>query len=231
MHGYLGHEGLAPGDLTAIGREEVRSYGGEVLSGRAISVTRTDDDRFRVELTGGHAIIARRVLAATGLVDELPEIDGVAERWGREVIHCPFCHGYEVRDKRIVQIITHPMGLHPAVLFHELTLRLTLVLHAGVDAEHSELAALRAAGVQIVEGPVLRLSAGADDALATVELVDGRTIDADAVVVSARFRGYLGSRSSRSVCNPPNTRVASAISWRPTSSAKPPSPGSMRPAM
>ena len=113
MHSYLGHEGLPPSELTAIGREEVRSYGGEVVAGRVVDVTRTDDDRFRVELAGGHTVFARRVLAATGLVDELPDIDGLAEHWGGDVIHCPFCHGFEVRDRRIVQIVTHPMGLHP----------------------------------------------------------------------------------------------------------------------
>ncbi len=124
MHSYLGHEGLPPSELTSIGRDEVRSYGGEVLAGRVVDVTRTDDDRFRVELVGGHTVVARRVLAATGLVDELPDIDGLAEHWGGDVIHCPFCHGYEVRDRRIVQIVTHPMGLHPAGLFRQLSARL-----------------------------------------------------------------------------------------------------------
>jgi thioredoxin reductase len=95
-------------------------------------VTRTEDGRFRVELAGGRSLIARRVLAATGLVDVLPAIDGVAEHWGGDVIHCPFCHGFEVRDRRIVQIVTHPMGLHPAGLFRQLSARFTLVLHEGV---------------------------------------------------------------------------------------------------
>src|SRR5690606_15206118 len=69
MHSYLGYEGGPPAELTAIGRQEVRSYGGEVLAGRAIGVERIDDDHFRVELLGGDSIVARRVLAATGLVD------------------------------------------------------------------------------------------------------------------------------------------------------------------
>ena len=146
MHSYLGHDGLPPAELAAIGREEVRSYGVEVVAGRAVDVTRTDDGRFRVELVGGHTVIARRVLAATGLVDELPDIDGLAEHWGGDVIHCPFCHGFEVRDRRIVQIVTHPMGLHPAGLFRQLSARFTLVLHDGVDADAPELDALRAPG-------------------------------------------------------------------------------------
>ena len=188
MHSYLGHEGLPPSELTAIGREEVRSYGGEVVAGRAVDVTRTDDDRFRVELVGGHTVVARRVLAATGLVDELPDIDGLAEHWGGDVIHCPFCHGFEVRDRRIVQIVTHPMGLHPAGLFRQLSARLTLVLHDGVDADDPELEALRAAGVDVVDGRVRRIVTGDDGHVAAVELADGDRIDADAVVVGARFR-------------------------------------------
>ncbi|MBN2359040.1 MAG: NAD(P)/FAD-dependent oxidoreductase, partial [Deltaproteobacteria bacterium] len=100
MHGYLGREGLPPAELAAAGRAEVRSYGTEVLTGRVQHVTRTPDGRFRAELATGSAIVARRVLAATGLVDELPDIDGLSQHWGRDVIHCPFCHGFEVRDRR-----------------------------------------------------------------------------------------------------------------------------------
>lgn len=188
MHGYLGREGTPPSQLIAIGREEVRSYGGEVLDGRATRVTRSDDGRFRVELVGGHTIIARRVLAASGLVDELPGIEGLAEHWGRDVIHCPFCHGYEVRDRRIVQILTHPMGLHPAGLFRQLTAHLTIVVHDGVDAAAAELDTLRAAGVQVVAARVTRVVAGDDARLVAVELADSRRIDADAVVVSPRYR-------------------------------------------
>ena len=188
MHSYLGREGLPPSELTTVGREEVRSYGGEILAGRVSRVTRTDDDRFYVELVGGHCILARRVLAATGLVDELPDIDGLAEHWGRDVIHCPFCHGFEVRDRRIVQIVTHPMGLHATGLFRQLSASLTVVLHDHVDVESSEFDVLRAAGVEIVEGQVSRVITGDDGHVAAVELAGHERIDADAVAVGPRFR-------------------------------------------
>ena len=188
MHSYLGHEGLPPSELTTIGREEVRSYGGEVLAGRVSQVNRTDDDRFRVELIGGNSIVARRVLAATGLVDELPDIDGLAKHWGRDVIHCPFCHGFEVRDGRIVQILTHQVGLHASRLFRQLSARLTVVLHDQGDVENSELDVLRAAGVEFVGGQVTRILTGDDGHVAAIELADRERIDADAVVVSPRFR-------------------------------------------
>ena len=188
MHGYLGHEAVAPSELTAIGREEVRSYGGEVLAGRVMNVSRDDDDSFLVELELGGSISARRVLAATGLNDELPDIDGLAEHWGGDVIHCPFCHGYEARDQRVVQIVTHPAGLHPSVLFHQLTSSLTLVLHEGVDADSAELVSLRSAGVSVIDEQVSRVVTGEGGGVRAVELADGQSLDADAVVVATRFR-------------------------------------------
>lgn len=188
MHGYLGHDGVAPGELTATGRAEVRAYGGEVLTGRVTGVHRRDDGRFRLDLTGGHTLVARRVLAATGVSDELPAIDGVARAWGRGVIVCPFCHGFEVRDQRLVQILTHPLGLHPTPLFRHLTDRLTVVVHdpAGIDEE--ALTALAASGVTVERGEARRVLAGPDGEVRGVELGDGRVLDADTVVVGTRFR-------------------------------------------
>jgi thioredoxin reductase/SAM-dependent methyltransferase len=188
MHGFLGREGVPPTELIAAGREEVRSYGGEILPGRVSEVRRRDDGRFRLELLGGHAVVARRVLAATGLADELPEIDGLAKHWGRDVIHCPFCHGYEARDRRIVGIVTYPRGLHTAGLFRQLTGRLTLVIEDGAEVDEIELARLQASGVAIHRGPASRIVTGEDGRVAAVELADGERLAADAVTVGPRFR-------------------------------------------
>lgn len=188
MHGYLGSDGAAPSDLTERGRAEVRSYGGEILSGRARTVERCDEGGFRVQVGGGHALIARRVLVATGLTEVLPDIDGIAEQWGRDVVHCPFCHGFELRDRRVVQIVTHPMGLHAATLFRHLTDQLTIVVHSDGVAADDEIDALVGRGVGVVRAEVRRVVSGHDDRVAAVELVDGRIIDADAVVVGPTFR-------------------------------------------
>ncbi|MEU9361475.1 bifunctional NAD(P)/FAD-dependent oxidoreductase/class I SAM-dependent methyltransferase [Streptomyces sp. NPDC048301] len=188
MHGYLGHEGAAPGELMEIGRAEVRSYGGEVLTGRVLGVHRRDDGRFRLDLTGGHTLVARRVLAATGLSDELPAIDGLAEQWGRGAVHCPFCHGFEVRDQRLVQIVTHPLGLHPTPLFRHLTDRLTVVLHDPTGVDETAVDALAASGVTVERTEVRRVRTGPDGEVSGVELGDGRVLEADSVVVGSRFR-------------------------------------------
>jgi protein-L-isoaspartate O-methyltransferase len=133
-------------------------------------------------------VFARRVLAATGLRDDLPDIDGLARHWGGDVIHCPFCHGFEVRDQRIVQIVTHPRGLHPAGLFRQLSSRFTLVLHDGVEGDNPEVEALRSAGVNVVDQRVRRIVTGGDGRVVAVELTGGDRIDADAVAIGPRFR-------------------------------------------
>ncbi|MST33887.1 methyltransferase domain-containing protein [Acidimicrobiaceae bacterium USS-CC1] len=188
LHGYLGREGLAPADLLATAREEVRSYGGEVVGGRVEQVLRPTDGDFRLELTGGHAVVARRVLAATGVVDELPDVDGVAEAWGRGVVHCPFCHGFEVRDRRIAQIVSHPAGLHPAGLWRQLSAALTVVVDEAAGVEAAELDALRSAGVDVLAGQLRRVVTGPGGEVTGVELADGGSLEVDAVAIGPRFR-------------------------------------------
>jgi thioredoxin reductase/SAM-dependent methyltransferase len=189
MHGYLGREGAAPSELVAIGREEVRSYGGEILQGRAVDVTRRDDGRFQVTLTGGHAIVARRVLAATGVTDVLPDIPGLADGWGRWVVHCPFCHGYEVRDQALVQIVTHPMGLHPTPIFRHLSERLTVVLHDGVEVDDAAVTRLESGGITVLRATVTRVAH--DGRGVSVDLAGGETLRGDAIVAGSSFRARI----------------------------------------
>ncbi|MGO1167324.1 MAG: FAD-dependent oxidoreductase [Janibacter sp.] len=190
MHSYLGHEGRSPADFLAIAREEVRSYGAEVLAGRVTDVT-CEDDRFRVELTGGHVVRARRVIAATGLSDELPAIPGLAEHWGGAVIHCPFCHGYEARDQRIVSLVTSPMGLHPIPMLRQLTAELTVLVHEGVSADEPQLRTLRDAGVRVIVARAEAISSDATGALTGVRLADGTHVEADTILIGTRLHARV----------------------------------------
>ncbi len=187
MHSFLGRDGTPPGELIAAGREDVRRYGGEVLQGRVERVT-GEAGSFRLDLVGGHAVHARRIVVATGLRDLLPEIEGIEAHWGRDVIHCPFCHGYEVRDQRLVHLVTGAWGLHPVPLLRQLTDRLTVVVDPSVEVQPAQLERLSAGGVDVVRGAALRLREADDGSIAAVELSDGTLIDADAVVVGPRFR-------------------------------------------
>ena len=120
VHGLLGREGTPPTELLERGRDEVRSYGGHVVAGQ-VSTVASDDDGYAVALAGGRTIRARRLLVTTGLVDKLPEIPGLPDRWGRDVVHCPYCHGWEVRDQAIGVLATGPLSVHQALLFRQLS--------------------------------------------------------------------------------------------------------------
>ncbi len=186
VHGYLGREGTPPSDLLAIGRSEVAAYGVEVREGLAVDAHRHRDGTFVVELAGGEAVSGRRLLVATGGHDELPAIPGVAERWGRDVIHCPYCHGWEVRDRSIVVISTNGMGVHGASLFRQLSDDVTLVVHAGPGPTEAERAQLTGRGVRIVVCTVAELVV-TDGRLTGVRLDDGSVLPAAAAVVSPRL--------------------------------------------
>ena len=187
LHAYLGHDGSAPADLLAIGRSEVRSYGGMVRDGRVVDLRRADDDgAFVATLDDGTALWARRVLLATGLVDVLPDLPGVAEQWGRGVLHCPYCHGWEVQDRRIVVLATGPLSAHQALLFRQLSDRVVVVAHDPTVLGDDDRRRLLARGVAIEERRAVAVESTEGSARG-VRLDDGRLVEADAVVVSPRF--------------------------------------------
>ena len=101
MQGFLSRDGLPPQDLLTIGRQEVRGYGADIIDSTVAAVARCARSTFEVRLADETVLTARRILVATGLLDVLPDIPGVRERWGRDLLHCPYCHGYEVRDQAL----------------------------------------------------------------------------------------------------------------------------------
>jgi thioredoxin reductase len=183
VHNYLGREGTPPGKLLALGRAE---YGGKVVSGVVTAAQREDDAGFRVTLADGREVSARRLLVATGLVDELPDLPGVAERWGRDVLHCPYCHGWEVRDQAIGILATGPMSVHQALLFRQLSDDVTFFRHTGPELPADEADQLAALGIRFVDGEVAGLEV-TDDRLTGVRLVSGEVVPRAAVVVAPRF--------------------------------------------
>jgi thioredoxin reductase len=120
LHGFLSRDGMPPHDLVAAGRAEVAGYGGSLIDDTVVDVA----PGFHVRLAGGSSLHARRILVATGLRDELPDIPGVRERWGRDLLHCPYCHGYEVRDQPLGVL----GGTPEAVAYTHLTLPTILLV-------------------------------------------------------------------------------------------------------
>ncbi|WP_225798867.1 NAD(P)/FAD-dependent oxidoreductase [Streptomyces sp. NK15101] len=185
MHGVLSRDGASPADYLAAGRRELAAYGVVVRDGRVSGAARDGDDGFRVSLADGTRVRARRLVVTTGLVDELPEIDGVAERWGRDVVHCPYCHGWEVRDLPF-GVIAHPdMPAHQALMVSRWSRDVTLFLHTAGELSARDAALLDAAGVEVVTGEVAGLAVE-EDRLTGVRLSDGRFVPRSVVFVGAR---------------------------------------------
>jgi thioredoxin reductase len=190
VHNYLGREGTPPAELLAVGRDEVTGYGGEVTTGEVARIERGDDG-FRVDLADGREVSARRLLVTTGLVDELPELPGVRELWGHDVLHCPYCHGWEVRDQGVGILATGPLGVYGALLWRQWTADVTLFQHVGPAPTDDEREQLAARGITLVEGEVAALDI-AEGRLSGVRLVSGEVVRRDAVVVAPRFSARAG---------------------------------------
>jgi thioredoxin reductase/protein-L-isoaspartate O-methyltransferase len=185
MHNYLGRDGTPPGDLLAAGRAEVAGYGVTLVSD-TVTATGGSAGAFSVELAGGRVLRARRLLVTTGLTDELPEIPGVRELWGTDALHCPYCHGWEVRDQPIGVVASGPMSLHQAQLWRQWSADVVFFLHTAPEPDDATAEALAARGVRVVRGEVTALETRGGR-LSGVRLADGQVVPRAAVVVAPRF--------------------------------------------
>jgi thioredoxin reductase len=192
VHNYLYAEGTPPGELVRIGRAEARAYGVEVVEAAATAATvvaspEPGGSRFTVDLRTGDGVIravgARRVVLATGLLDVLPDVEGLAGRWGRDVLHCPFCHGWEVRDQAIGVLGTNPMALHQVMLFRQLSEDVVYFQHTAPDPTDTQVEQLAALGVDWIVGEVAAVET-TGDVLSGVRMVDGRVVARQAVAVA-----------------------------------------------
>ncbi len=193
VHTFLTREGVPPHELLAIGREEVIGYGGEIVTGTVVAAERLGGEEpgpFRVTLADGSTVVAERLLLATGLVDELPDVPGLAERWGKDVLHCPYCHGWEVRDRAIGVLSTGPLGVHQALLWRQWSERVTFFLHDGPRPDDEQHEKLAARGVTVVEERVTGLEIGGENGegrLTGVRLDGGRVVACEALAVGTRL--------------------------------------------
>ncbi|WP_416519109.1 NAD(P)/FAD-dependent oxidoreductase [Streptomyces achromogenes] len=176
MQGYLSRDGMSPAEFLAAGRAEIARYGVELVRGRVVDARK--DTGFTVVLAGGRTVRARRLVIATGLRDELPDVPGLAERFGRDVLHCPYCHGWEMRDLPTGVLATSPLSVHQALMVTQWSKDVRLFLHRVGEAEltDQDLRRLAAAGVAVVPGEVAGLEV-TDDRLTGVRLSDGTVHD------------------------------------------------------
>lgn len=195
MHGVVGFDGAAPADLRARGRDEARAYGVEF---RDAEVEAVRDLGAGLEVRAAGALLrSRSLVVASGVTDVLPDVPGLAERWGASVLHCPYCHGDEVRGQRLGVLVTSELGLHQAQLVRQWSERVTVFAGGARDArgervvppvELSEAIAARlhARGVEVITEAAVTGLRGADGALAAVTLDDGE-VEIDALFTAGTF--------------------------------------------
>lgn len=179
-HGFLGQDGRAPGAIADEGRAQLLAYPNVRWQQGTVSQARAAEGGFRVDTADGGAAHARTLVLANGVVDELPAIEGLAERWGLHVFHCPYCHGYELDSGRIGVIATGPMSMHHALMLPDWG-QTTLFLNDAFVPDDEQGRALAARGVAVQTGAVTRLVDGA-----TVELRDGRRFVMDGLFTMSR---------------------------------------------
>jgi thioredoxin reductase len=180
-HGFLGQDGRAPGEIAGEARRQLLAYPNvRWFDGTATAAQKTDAG-FSVQMQD-QALEARRLLLATGVVDELPPIEGLAERWGRSVFHCPYCHGYELDRGEIGVLAVGPMSMHHALMLPDWG-PTTLFLNRAFEPDDEQSRALAGRGVTVETAPVARITD-----TATVELADGRRVTMAGLFTAARTR-------------------------------------------
>ncbi len=177
MQGFLSRDGMPPSELLAAGRAEVTGYGIEIISDRVVDI----EPGFAVTLAGGRTVTARRILLATGVSDELPDIDGVWERWGKDLLHCPYCHGWEVRDQPLGVLGSIPGSVQHALLVRQWSDDVIFFAHT-YELTVDERRQLAARDIRMEEDVVTKLVVEGDQ-LRGVTLADGRTVERTAVFV------------------------------------------------
>lgn len=173
-HGFPGQDGRAPGDIRTDLRSELSAYATVSFSDAAAVSAKREGDGFRVTLADGAALTARRIVLAYGVRDTLPDLPGLSERWGVTVLHCPYCHGYELNGGPVGVLARDETALHHALLLPDWG-PTTIFTQGTVTLAPEQAEALSARGVRIEDAPVTGLI-GPAPALDAVRLADGREI-------------------------------------------------------
>lgn len=180
-HGFLTQDGTPAADIAAQGRTQLMAYPTVQWREGQVTTAERAGQGFRVEVDGSpDAIEARRLVLATGVIDHLPEVPGLAERWGRHVFHCPYCHGYELNQGRIGALGVSPLSMHVALMLPDWG-SATFFLNGAFEPDADQLAQLQARGVVLERGRIDRIEGALD-----IVMRDGRVIAQDGLFTLSR---------------------------------------------
>lgn len=185
-HGFFGQDGQAPRQMIAQARANLAAYPNVTFRDALATGAKRDGETFSVTLATGETLTARKLLLAYGVVDLLPDLSGLAERWGQTVLHCPYCHGYEVRGQRLGVLNVMPQSLHQALLISDWG-PVTFFLNGQPQPDAVTLAKFAERSVRLEPAPIQGLE-GVAPALKGVRLDDGRLVPLDALFLATRLR-------------------------------------------
>ncbi len=183
-HGFLGQDGQTPAAIMREGKRQLALYPTVTIRDGEVVQARADGGEFVIGIRGGGEERVARIVLATGIRDTLPEIAGLPDRWGHSVLHCPYCHGYEVSGGRLGVLANHPLSAHSAMLIPDWG-ETTYFTQALFEPDEEQLVRLTARGVRIERSPVVELL-GDSPRLEAVRLTDGRIVPLDAVFVAPK---------------------------------------------
>lgn len=182
-HGFLGQDGRAPGDIAAEARAQLMAYPTvQWLADTAVEAMQAAAG-FDVRTLAGKQLSARRLILASGVIDELPDIEGLQPRWGQSVFHCPYCHGYELNQGAIGVLATSPLSIHHALMLPDWG-PTTFFINGVFEPDAEQLAQLAARGVRLETRRVRRI----DGARADVVLSDGEIVAVAGLFAMPRTR-------------------------------------------
>jgi thioredoxin reductase len=215
--GLLGHDGRPPDELYAAGRRELAAYPCVEVRDGTVTEASPSAGGFSATLTDGSVERTKRMILATGMHYRIPVLPGLAQRWGGSVFHCPFCHGWEVRDRPLGVLDSDPVtGVHRALLLTGWSADVTLLTNGPAGLTDDDRERLVAAGVTVDERPVAAVH-GPGDELSTIRFVDGSERPCGGLLVAAVLhqRSDLATQLGLQFA-PPNPLAADAIAISPT---------------
>jgi thioredoxin reductase len=154
-HNVFTRDGVSPLEILHIGREQLKAYPSVMIAQERVITAAKEDGRFRLETASGEAFIVRKVILATGVKDILPEIEGITALWGNKVIHCPYCHGWEVKDTPVALIGNDDMAYHLIATVYNLNKDLTIFTNGQCAFSAEQQSKLQQQGIGLIETPVI----------------------------------------------------------------------------
>jgi thioredoxin reductase len=180
VHGFFSRDGIPPEELLKIGREQLEPYPSVEVRSARVTGTSGENDDFEVILDDGAVVGARKLLLATGVVDELPDKPGFEELWGRGVYHCPYCHGWEVRDRPLAVLNPGEGAAERAAFIRNWSRDIVLLTDGPANLNEEGRRTLRALDIPVREGRISHLEGDPSRAaggLRRIHFEDGSSLE------------------------------------------------------